>query len=691
MRISIVTISFNQKDFLERAILSVLEQSYSNIEYIVVDPGSTDGSRDIIEKYRDRISTILYEPDKGPADGLNHGFAHATGDIYGYINADDIILPGTLEKVAAFFQSHPDTDVVIGDGFVVDPAGNVLKYVRSTRFTPWWFVHGGVLALQQSTFFRQEAFKATEGFNIHNKTSWDAELLLDMSLAGKKLVCEHQNWSLFTYHENSITVSQRLADESKKTHARYFRKVMGCEPGTIDKIFKKYGKYHKFLIDPVGLVKKFFPPQCEWPQRNTAMQPDASTNDSKDYLYATPTDADHFFGFHDLCPWNENGDQVVLLRTKEDISDRLPTSDDVAEVCIWHPETGDVCPIGETTTWNWQQGAREQWRPGHPNVILYNCCRDGAMVSIAYNTESKEEKVFSRPVYALAPDGRHALTFNFSRLHETWPAYGYDGPAYGNMTDVAPEDEGLFLMDLENDTTTLLISLKDLATFKGSKLSEASKHFVSHVAYSPSGKKFSFFHRLFTQDGNLYTRFFVADSDGRNLQLISQEKATHYDWYDDNSILVWTRFLPQSVSKARGGGLLANPLIKPLLNIVRKWRPGLKQRLWKEGYHLLGTDGSGKRELIGYGVLDADGHPMFSNDRKLLLTDTYPDERRIMSLIIYDMNQKTRRDVAKIHSPDKFLWDLKCDLHPRWNRDCTQICVDCPESGKRQVRIYSAL
>ena len=93
MRVSIVTISFNQAEFLERAIRSVIEQDYPDVEYIVVDPGSTDGSREIIEKYRSRISKVILEPDTGPANGLNKGFAAATGEIFGYINADDAFLP----------------------------------------------------------------------------------------------------------------------------------------------------------------------------------------------------------------------------------------------------------------------------------------------------------------------------------------------------------------------------------------------------------------------------------------------------------------------------------------------------------------------------------------------------------------------------------------------------------------------
>ena len=93
-RVSIVTISYNQAQFLERTILSVLDQDYPEIEYIVVDPGSTDGSREIIERYGSRISKVILRPDRGAADGLNSGFAEASGQILGFLNSDDTLLPG---------------------------------------------------------------------------------------------------------------------------------------------------------------------------------------------------------------------------------------------------------------------------------------------------------------------------------------------------------------------------------------------------------------------------------------------------------------------------------------------------------------------------------------------------------------------------------------------------------------------
>src|SRR5690349_13082517 len=115
MKFTLVTISYNQAPFLERTIRSVIDQKYDDLEYIVVDPGSTDGSREIIEHFRPYITKTIFEKDRGAADGLNKGFSHATGELYGFLNSDDVLLPGALKEASKFFDTNPDIDVVSGD------------------------------------------------------------------------------------------------------------------------------------------------------------------------------------------------------------------------------------------------------------------------------------------------------------------------------------------------------------------------------------------------------------------------------------------------------------------------------------------------------------------------------------------------------------------------------------------------
>ena len=100
-KISIVTITFNSESTVEDTIKSVVSQDYPNLEYIIIDGGSKDGTLEIVDRYRDRIAKVVSEPDKGISDAFNKGIRNATGDIIGIINSDDILLPGALSAVAA--------------------------------------------------------------------------------------------------------------------------------------------------------------------------------------------------------------------------------------------------------------------------------------------------------------------------------------------------------------------------------------------------------------------------------------------------------------------------------------------------------------------------------------------------------------------------------------------------------------
>jgi glycosyltransferase involved in cell wall biosynthesis len=118
--ISVVTASLNQGEFIERTINSVLSQNYPRMEYIIRDGASTDDTVSILQRYDPQVVDWCSQADKGQTDALNEGFARANGDIMAYLNADDLLLPGTLHYVAAYFQQHPDIDVVYGQRILID-------------------------------------------------------------------------------------------------------------------------------------------------------------------------------------------------------------------------------------------------------------------------------------------------------------------------------------------------------------------------------------------------------------------------------------------------------------------------------------------------------------------------------------------------------------------------------------------
>jgi glycosyltransferase involved in cell wall biosynthesis len=270
LKVSIVTISYNQCEFLERAIRSVLAQDYPEVEYIVVDPGSTDESRDIIEHYRSRISKLVLEPDKGPADGLNKGFSVATGEVFGYLNADDELLPGAISKAVKAFAVHPDADVIYGHGYKVDANGVVLRRLRSAPFSLWRYVYGESAVVQQSTFFRRGTFFDVGGFSAANRTCWDGELLVRFAQTGKRFRRVNEYWSLFRLYNDSITGSGRFEEQYRRDEARIFQEVIGRPAGArLDGLRSAVATVARWCLDPIAPLQRIVEHFCGPPAVRT--------------------------------------------------------------------------------------------------------------------------------------------------------------------------------------------------------------------------------------------------------------------------------------------------------------------------------------------------------------------------------------------------------------------------------------
>jgi len=257
LKISIVTISFNQAQFLEECILSVLNQNYPNIEYIVVDPGSTDGSRDIIEKYRDRIKHVIYEKDDGPADGLNKGFAKATGDIYGFLNSDDTLLSGALSRIAEVFTGT-DCDVVSGEGYLIDNNGRLIRNIMPTKFVPTLYLYGAVTIFQQGVFFLSDMFINSGGFNVENKICWDGELFLAMASIGAKFHYLHKPIATFRIYDDSITGGAMYRKKLRLENEKLFMRYYGRKPNILDQILGYFFRVYKLIVNPSYVFKRLF-------------------------------------------------------------------------------------------------------------------------------------------------------------------------------------------------------------------------------------------------------------------------------------------------------------------------------------------------------------------------------------------------------------------------------------------------
>ena len=184
-RITILTPSLNQARFLEKAILSVLEQGYPHLEYVVMDGGSTDGSVDIIRRYADRLTYWQSQPDGGQSAAINAGFARSSGEIMGWLNSDDRLAPGALQTVAAFFNAHPDSDWCAGTGTVVDARGRQLGDTIPAGLDfetlAQWFDH---FICQPSVFWRRSLWDRVGPLDERLHLAMDLDLWLRFARSG---------------------------------------------------------------------------------------------------------------------------------------------------------------------------------------------------------------------------------------------------------------------------------------------------------------------------------------------------------------------------------------------------------------------------------------------------------------------------------------------------------------------------
>jgi glycosyltransferase involved in cell wall biosynthesis len=184
-RLTVITPSFNQAAFLEKTIRSVLDQDYPEVEYLIVDGGSTDGSLEIIERYADRLHWWVSEPDRGQTDALNKGLLQATGDVVAYINSDDYYLPGAF-SAGVEALSGSDAAWVVGASRFEDASGTRLSTWRPApppRGRHRWLV-GPWGVPQPSTFWRRDVFERHGPFREDMHYVFDTEHGLRLLFAG---------------------------------------------------------------------------------------------------------------------------------------------------------------------------------------------------------------------------------------------------------------------------------------------------------------------------------------------------------------------------------------------------------------------------------------------------------------------------------------------------------------------------
>jgi hypothetical protein len=366
----------------------------------------------------------------------------------------------------------------------------------------------------------------------------------------------------------------------------------------------------------------------------------------------------HFFGYYNIQTWDSTGQYVLCLETS--FQDRLPIESDTAVIGMVEWETKAFHPLTETRAWNLQQGCMLHWLPTAPDCkIIYNDREGDRFVSVVLDVFTGERRVLPRAINGLSHDGRHALSLNFGRLRANRPVTGYAGPPDPYADQPHPADDGVFLMDVETGESQLIVSLEQVFEYHGKpdEMHDRSLWF-NHTIFNTDDTRFAFLSR-WRSVPDLSVRFndglFVANADGTGLKfLIGYGYVSHFDWYDPRVMLAWTDIDDQG-----------------------------------KRYYLLNVD-TGEYEIVGKDVLTVDGHCSFTQDRKWFLTDTYPDENRLQTLKLWNIEEEREVILGRFYAAPEVTGPIRCDLHPRWDRNDEWVCFDSVHEGTRQVYVLDA-
>jgi glycosyltransferase involved in cell wall biosynthesis len=204
-KVSIITPSFNQGQFLEASIRSVLEQDYPSLEYIVVDGGSKDESVEIIKKYQDRLAWWVSEKDKGHADALNKGFSKATGDILAWLNSDDIYFPSAVSEAVSVLSQNTKVGMVYGDADLIDDSGATVGQFASKQTGYRQMLRGSVHIPQATTFFRADLWRQVGPLDLSLFFSFDYDLWVKFAKASE-IMYVPKKWARFRIHGAGKTI-----------------------------------------------------------------------------------------------------------------------------------------------------------------------------------------------------------------------------------------------------------------------------------------------------------------------------------------------------------------------------------------------------------------------------------------------------------------------------------------------------
>ena len=363
----------------------------------------------------------------------------------------------------------------------------------------------------------------------------------------------------------------------------------------------------------------------------------------------------HWFGYYDKLEFDPTCRYVLSMEV--DFEHRSPKPDDVIKVGMVDLKDGDKwIELGESRAWCWQQGCMLQWRPGSKSEILWNDRQGDGFVCHILDVFTRKKRTVPHAVYTVSPCGKWAVAPDFRRVQDMRPGYGYPGLPDPKRDVLAPEDSGVFNINLDTGESKLVVSLADMLKIPmpGVELPKAKSYF-NHLLISPDGSRFEFLHRWGFPKWRGATRMLTAAPDGSDIRIVDPHgKTSHFIWRDPQHILAWA------------------------------WHPS-----HGNAFYLFEDKTNGKVEIVGKDVMTVNGHCTYLPGNEWILNDTYPQgKKREQSPYLYHVETGKRVWLGHFHLPPEYRGEWRCDTHPRFSPDGRSAVIDAPHTGQgRQLHL----
>ncbi len=357
----------------------------------------------------------------------------------------------------------------------------------------------------------------------------------------------------------------------------------------------------------------------------------------------------HWFGYYDKCQMDPTNRYALGMSV--DFEHRSPTANDTIQLGIIDLEKSNAWQhIATTQAWCWQQGCMLQWIPKSNTDIIWNDREGDHFISKIYNTQTGQTRTLPQAIYTLSPNGKTAIGTDFRRINHMRPGYGYAGIPDPNHNVRAPEDVGIYTVDLETGKSELIVTIADVAQipYPHGDISQA-RHYFNHLLFNTNGTRFIFLHRWRFAEGSFHTRMLTANLDGTDLHVVDDYgKMSHFIWRDPHTILGWA------------------------------YHPSHNDK-----FYLYQDQTNQAPKPIGPNTMTVNGHCTYLPGNEWILNDTYPSkDNRNQIPYVYHVQTGKRIDLGVFPSPAPYTGEWRCDLHPRFSPNGQFVIIDSAHEGK---------